>query len=285
MILDGHIHIRDAAAGRERFAAELQRAGIDGGIVISLPPAAYRTQALSASERLDNALAWCAANRRLYPFHWIDPLEDNALEQVAEAVSKGIAGFKIICHRHAPGDERAMPIYRAIAATRRPILFHSGILWDGKASSRFNRPAEFEALLEVSGLRFCLAHIAWPWCDECIAVYGKFLNARATRGDEQAAEMFIDVTPGTPPIYRREALTKLYLTGYDVRNNVIFGSDSCVNEYHTAWVREWLERDAEILRDIGLDSDAQTALRHRNLQRFVGETNEALHHDIPRPGL
>lgn len=75
-------------------------------------------------------------------------------------------------------------------------------------SSQYNRPSEFEPLLEINGLKFSLAHISWPWCDELIAVYGKFLNAYAGNPDH-SVEMFIDITPGTPPIYRQEVLTKL----------------------------------------------------------------------------
>ena len=63
-----------------------------------------------------------------------------------------------------------MEVFRTISQADRPILFHSGILWDGKPSGPYNHPAGFESLLEVDGLRFCLAHISWPWCDELIAV-------------------------------------------------------------------------------------------------------------------
>ena len=80
-------------------------------------------------------------------------------------------------------------------------------------------------------MRFSLAHISWPWCDELIAAYGKILNASASRADYRG-EMFVDITPGTPTIYRREALTKLFTVGYDIQDNVIFGrkqrsSDTC----------------------------------------------------------
>ena len=77
-----------------------------------------------------------------------------------------------------------------------------------------------------TGLRFALAHVSWPWVDECLAVYGKFLNA-LTRRRELSVEMFIDTTPGTPRIYRQEVLTKLMTIGYDVEHNILFGTD-CV---------------------------------------------------------
>ena len=74
-------------------------------------------------------------------------------------------------------------------------------MWDGKPSGPYNRPVGFESLLEVQGLRFCMAHVSWPWCDELVAVYGKVLNGYTNRRD-LTVEMFVDITPGTPPIYR-----------------------------------------------------------------------------------
>jgi len=271
MILDGHIHIATRGGDREDFARRLRAAGVGGGMIVSLPPPAFRAIAEtgSADERLDSLFWWAETDAELYPLFWIDPVEDDALGQVAAAVGRGVSGFKVICDRHDPGDARAMPVYDAIARAGRPILFHSGILWDGKPSSMHNRPAGFEPLLEVTGLRFCLAHISWPWCDEAIAVYGKFLTARRRRS-VPPAEMFIDITPGTPRIYRREALTKLYTVGYDVKDNVIFGSDNHADSYGAEGVRQWIDFDGAILRDLGLPAQTLDALYCGNLRRFVG---------------
>jgi predicted TIM-barrel fold metal-dependent hydrolase len=273
MILDCHIHIRDAAGDRDAFVKKMAEVGVGGGVVISRPPASYLTGpgGQPPQERLDNVLWWCAADAELYPFLWIDPLADDAEAQVDLAVRKGVAGFKIICDRFMPGEPRAMETYRAIASRGKPILFHSGILWDNKPSGLFNRPAGFECLLEVSGLRFCLAHISWPWCDELIAVYGKFLVARRRRA-ELSCEMFVDITPGTPPIYRCDALTKLFTTGYDVARNVLFGSDCSTNEYSVGSVAQWLERDGKIFTELGLPAETLKGVYCDNLRRFIGNT-------------
>lgn len=273
MILDGHIHIGTGERDRSAFSARLEAAGVGGGALLSLPPACMASSPASPKDRLDDLFYWAESGPELYPLYWIDPLEGDALAQVEMAVTRGVSGFKVICDRYYPGDERAMRVFAKIAQAGKPILFHSGILWDGKSSSPYNRPAEFEALLEVPGLSFCLAHISWPWCDELIAVYGKLQNALTARPD-LAVEMYIDITPGTPPIYRRDALTKLYTVGYDVERNVIFGSDSAANEYSVEWVREWLVRDREILADIGVNQETLADLYAGNLRRFLGLTSE-----------
>jgi len=271
MILDGHIHTRDGEADRKAFVRKMAEAGVGGGAVTSLPPPSFKSYAGSAppAERLDKLFWWCEAGAELYPMYWLDPIEDDAVQQVELAVKRGVAGFKIICDRFPPGDKRAMKAYRAIAKAGKPILFHSGILWDGKASSMFNRPAEFECLIEVEGLRFSLAHISWPWCDEAIAVYGKFLVARRRRS-ELSVEMFIDITPGTPPIYRREALTRLFTIGYELKGNVVFGSDSAANEYSTNSVQQWLERDGKIFEELALPPETIEGIYGGNLRRFLG---------------
>jgi predicted TIM-barrel fold metal-dependent hydrolase len=285
MVLDGHIHIVQGAPDQAGFVQRLEAAGVDGGILISLAPPCFgeERQATAPAERLENLFAWCETHPNLHPFYWIDPIAEDALVQVEMAVERGVAGFKVICDRYYPGDERAMETYRRIARAGQPTLFHSGILWDGKPSAPYNRPGEFEALLQVEGLRFALAHISWPWCDELIAVYGKFLNAYTRRSD-LSVEMFIDTTPGTPPIYRREALTKLFTVGYDVAHNVIFGSDSTPNEYNVAWVREWIDRDKRIFSELGLSEKTIGGVFAENLKRFLGISATGIEKALPKPG-
>ncbi len=271
MILDGHIHIGEGEPDPGALAQALDRAAIDGGILISQAPASFdgALKANRPAQRLDNVFAWCTAGPQLYPFYWIDPLETDALEQVDLALSRGVAGFKVICDHFYPGNADALRTFRAIAEAGKPMLFHSGILWDGKPSSQYNRPANFEALLAVDGLRFALAHISWPWVDECIALYGK-IGAALRRGSGATVEMFIDTTPGTPPIYRRDALTKLFTVGYDVAHNVFFGSDGSANAYNGDYARQWISRDEQIMTEVGVDEAIQEAVFSGNLKRFLG---------------
>jgi predicted TIM-barrel fold metal-dependent hydrolase len=285
MTLDGHIHVAYGPADPDGLVSRIQLAGIEGGMLISAAPPcfAHGPRSASAADRLDNLLAWSGAWSSLFPCYWIDPLERGAVDQVAMAVERGISAFKVICDRYHAGDKRAMQVFRAIAHAGKPILFHSGILWDGKPSSRYNRPAEFEALLDIDGLKFSLAHISWPWCDELIAVYGKFLNAY-TRRPELSVEMFIDTTPGTPPIYRREALTKLLGVGYDIEHNVVFGTDCSANDYNVEWAKDWIQRDREVLSELGLDEEALGLMYGRNLQRFLGLSDEIVEKRPLRPG-
>ena len=270
MILDGHIHALPGPAGTQDLLRRMKAAGMGGGVVISPGPPSFGGDLAGKrpQERLESVLEWTAGNGRLYPFFWIDALEAGAGKQVARAVKAGVAGFKVICTHCPPGDRRAMKVYAAVAEAGRPMLFHAGILWNGRASSSFNRPAEFEVLLGVPRLRFALAHMGWPWCDELLAVYGKFEQARRRRPDV-TVEMFIDTTPGTPPIYRRDALTKMFTVGYAVEDNIYFGADCRAQTYNAPWAREWVTRDRRILKSLGLSAATQGRYFGGNLERFI----------------
>ena len=224
----------------------------------------------NAERAIDNVIKWCSKSPTLYPFYWIDPWDPRALEYVDLAVSKGIYGFKVISSRGYPCDDTTMKVYRRIAEANKPLTFHSGILWDGQATSEFFRPVFFEKLMNVPHLRFCLAHVSWPWIDECIATYGK-LYAAAHWGyrSDPIGEMFIDTTRGTPEIYRREALTKLYTVGYDFNEHLMFGTDMFFNGATAEQPIGHMSRDDAIFDELKLDEAKRDSYYRKALQRFL----------------
>ncbi len=272
MIYDVHVHVSRGEVDQAKFLAGMKAAGVDGCVLLSLPPACFAAafgQAKPIGERLDNLFAWAKDAPGVFPFYWIDPTEKDAVEQVTTAVARGVKGFKTICNHFYPGDTSAMDCYRAIAKSGRPLLFHSGILWDGTASSKYCRPVEFEAMIEVPGLRFALAHISWPWIDECLATYGKFLSTYKRRPGV-SCEMFIDLTPGTPQIYRKEALTKIHTIGYDIQNNILFGTDG-LTDYNPTWAANWIKTDNSIYDSLGVNQETREKIYQKNLMRFLGQ--------------
>ena len=207
---DAHTHVYPGEPDPAKLVKSFADAGLRGGVVFSRCPNTWQVPGaplLTPEEAMDNVIAWCSGSPSIYPFYWIDPGADNAVELVDMATEKGIYGFKVIRGAEKPVDAKSLKCYRRMAEKGKPVTFHTGILWDGRDSSEFFRPANWEGLLEAPHLRFALAHVSWPWCDECIAVYGKILNAVVRRGFE-IPEMFIDTTPGTPKLYRKDALAR-----------------------------------------------------------------------------
>jgi len=271
MIIDCHVHAWNINQPYENCLARMDAAGVGKIAVLSYAPRAFGHSGrpiVSPEAALKDAMGWAAASARFIPFYWIDPLEGGAFDQVDAAVAAGIAGFKVICSRHYPGDDRPMQVFERIAKAGKPILFHSGILYSGTPSSKYNRPAGFEPLFFIPNLRFALAHVSWPWHDECLAMYGHFRNCK----DKGAvsSEMFIDTTPGTPEIYREEVLRKIYTIGYDIEDNVLFGTD-CDTAYSTESVVNKLEMDNKIFDTIGVCADTREKYFGKNFLRFLGD--------------
>ncbi len=153
---------------------------------------------------------------RILALAWIDPIAPDAVAEVERAINKGCAGIKIINIGHYPWDERCFPVYDKGEQLRVPILFHTGILGDGR-NSRYSRPAEFEILKEWPDLRFIIAHMAWPWTDEAIATVGMGTLYN------QTDQMRMDLAPGAPLEWREEAIAKAL--GYLPPEWILFGTD------------------------------------------------------------
>lgn len=286
-IFDMHIHANNTNPDPEALLNKMQKAGIWGGCIFSNRPKLSGNRAgtsyvngTSFEERLDEVIQWTKGyENRLFPVMWIHPDEENIMENIHKAVEKGIDGFKFICNEYYVYEDKCMKLLREIAKLGKPVFFHSGILWGGEASSsKYNRPLNWEAVMEIEGLRFSMGHCSWPWIDECIAMYGKFLNSLIYRN---TAEMFFDLTPGTPRIYREELLTKLYTVGYDVGNNVMFGTDAVAGDYNSEWTSMWLKKDGEILDKIGVSNKNLELMYHDNLLRFLGKTDTKVNHISP----
>ncbi len=262
---DNHIHryIGDSDSPAT-FYDKARKAGAIGGNILSLPPRSFeQDQSLTYQNRIEDILDFCDGLEGFRPFFWIDPTEENAVEQVDYAAKAGIKGFKVLCSNHYPCD--GLKAYFAIAKHNLPLLFHSGVLWDGKISSEFNRPMAFEGLMQVNSLRFALAHVSWPWYDECIALFGKLLSA--SRGDYNEPvtcqnSMFIDTTPGTPFIYREEVFEKIYMIDYNLKERVIFGTDNNVNSFDIDNAVRWVEWDYATIKKIRESADNRIPLPH-----------------------
>lgn len=277
-IYDMHIHINSPKAEQGYLLEQMEKAGVYGGGLIS-PRPEESTSSLFIQpykERLATVLEWTKnQDDRLIPILWVHPYEKDALEIVKDAANSGIKAFKIICDSFHVYDNASMKLLAAIEKTNLPVLFHTGILWGGTDTSQYCRPVDWEALLNLDHIKFSMGHCSWPWHDECIAVYGKFLNHYLTR---QSAEMFFDITPGTPPIYRKDLLTKLFTIGYDVENNIMFGTDSIANDYHPEWVSGWLERDNAIYDELGVSQEVREKIYEKNFMRFLH--NGAVEHEL-----
>lgn len=282
-IYDAHIHSVPGNIDPERLIADMETSGVYGGSVFSPDPEKPRGIGYSYEERMACLEKWTKGYEdRLFPVLFIHPLEKDAIAKARDAVDRGVRAFKMMCDCYYVYEKPAMDLLEVIAEMDKPVLFHSGILWDGYESSKHNRPVNWESLINIAGLRFSLAHCSWPWCDECIAMYGKFLNAYATN-PECSAEMFMDLTPGTPIIYRHDLINKLLNSGYDTPHNIMFGTDCTANEYNIPWTKGWIERDDRLMTEVGAGKRVHELYFGENYLRFMGVTKKDFQHIMPVP--
>lgn len=271
MRIDGHVHMfGETKVSREAFVERLNEAGFDAATVFSESPNGMLGEVVAWEKRLENVLRFAGDKKQVYPFYFVDPTDPDACHQIELAKKAGIMGYKIICNHFYPGDERAMETYHAIAESGLPLMFHSGILYDGiNVSGKYNKPCEFEPLLSIKGLRFSLAHVSWPWTGECIAVYGKFNSYLGSNPDGDASSMHLDITPGTPPTFREEVMRHVFGNGFAVEDRVFWGSDNGVNDYNAVYAKKIRERDEEIFANIGLSCDQVERIFSKNFLKFL----------------
>lgn len=270
MRIDAHVHMRGGEKEPDRLMEKLNRAGFDGAVVFSEAPDGMLGRTGTNRERLERLIRYTEKQENLFPFYFIDPTQGDARDQLREAREAGAVGYKIICSHFYPSDERAMEVYRWIAEHDMPLMFHSGILYDGiNVSGKYNRPCEFEPLLSIENLRFSIAHLSWPWVDECIAVYGKFNAFLENNPDGKAAKMYLDITPGTPPTFRKEALTHVFGNGFKVEDIVFWGSDNQTVDYQAEYAKKIRERDEEIFEELQISREQQEKIFYQNFMSFL----------------
>lgn len=256
MIIDAHVH----CTGRENASDTLRafdEAGID--MAVLLAPFLNDGYSLDDAESLRRANAYLGRmvkphRDRLVGFAVVDPRSPQAADDLRRAVEvDGLRGCKMVPTGWYPYEERVQPVFAAARELGIPLLFHSGIFIDGR-SGRFCRPTYFEALRDHPGLRVALAHLAWPWTDEAIAVG---LIDRI-HGVPSADCMFrFDISFGPPPAYRAEVLAKaLSVLGAE---SLQFGSDVFLpcDGAHIAERKQWV---VDLLDELEVDAHARQAI-------------------------
>jgi len=211
---------------------------------------------------------------KIIAFAWMEPRLKNAVRILEEAVTKyECRGVKLMPDHYYPCDQKFFPFYEKVQELKVPIIFHSGVLDDNKDSSRFCQPVFYEALLNFPRIKFALAHISWPWTDECIAIYGRIKDRLYSTPESEKIDkmqMYIDLTPGTPKFFRKKALETALVLGAE--NHMMFGTDSHATDFSPEWggSKRIFEMDRKIIREeLGYSEEVMEKICHKNVERFL----------------
>ena len=250
-IVDSHVHV-----GSLESASDLLRAMDANGV--------ERLLILSESERISprktlanmRALAkYAEADRaRLSCLAWINPTIPNAAGLAEQALTEmGFSGLKIIPDHWYAYEPRLEPFWEKMNTLKASILFHTGILYGFEDGSRFCHPEYLEKLQNYPNIRFAMAHVSWPWCEECLAVMGRMKAAVGYRKD--GWQSYIDLTPGTPAHIRKQAIANAvsFCGGVD---HILWGTDSSTGK-GLDYQKEVLDSDRAIFAELGLDAAQQ----------------------------
>jgi len=79
-----------------------------------------------------------------------------------------IRGVKMVPDGWSVDDAGLRPLLQELADLGMYVAFHCGIFLDER-SSTYCRPALYEGVHLIPGFHGHLAHLGWPWVDECIA--------------------------------------------------------------------------------------------------------------------
>jgi len=194
-----------------------------------------------------------AAGNRIGGLAWIEPTLPGARGLAREALEElGFAGIKIIPDHWYAYEERLEPFWETMHELGASILFHTGILYGNDDGSRFCRPLWLEKLLHYPGIRFAMAHISWPWCEECLAVMGRMRSAAGYGKDRW--QSYVDLTRGTPPHIREQALANA--VSFCGPERLLFGTDGRVPD-GLGEQTEHIRIDLSIFEKLHLDEAQQ----------------------------
>lgn len=259
MAIDAHVHSR----GNES-AAEILKAMDEAGMEKIFLFGPYPGLDEDKQRESDNFIAKIAseAQDRIVPFAFIEPRLKGAPQEVERAVTDlGIKAVKMIPMQWYPGGPEARAVYEKVQEMGVPMLFHSGILWGVKDDSQYCRPVYYEALLDYPKIKFAMAHISWPWCDELMAICGKF---RAARRDQ----IYVDITSGAPRMWKVDALRKALV--YLGDDTLIFGSDSSATG--SAYMHQRMTEDISMLREeVGVRQETVDKIFSTNAMKLFEE--------------
>jgi uncharacterized protein len=156
-----------------------------------------------------------------------------------------------------PDDPSAEPLYARAEALGIPILFHAGMSWEPGSRLAYGQPLRFESIAAAHpGLRIVLAHLAWPWVMEAVALALKYPNVYL-----DTSALYFD----NPPDFLRFAMTvqvPLSVFERSLRRQLVFGSN---------YPRVEVKNMARAVRGLGLSDECLELVFRSNAETLLGE--------------
>ena len=188
-----------------------------------------------------------------------DPRNPDAKKELVRAFDElGLMGLKLNLSRlHMYPDDPALdPLYQVCEEKKKPIMFHAGYSWEPNTPAKYSEPVRFEDVAEkYPDLRFCLAHMGWPWWEETIMMLMKYPNVYA-----DTSMVYMD-SPKNWYAHLFSVNMNLNWLQNCFQDKVMFGSNN---------PRFRHVRSLEGIKNLPLRDDAMEAILGGNAVRFLG---------------
>ena len=240
----------------ESFLLELDLAGLDSAVILPIDATTSRNATVYTNEQIAEL---CALSPRLIGFASVDPQQPDAPDKLREAVTKlGLRGLKLApaMQQFYADDPSVYPIYQTARELGIPILFHAGMSWEPGSRLQFGQPMQFENVVaDFPDLQIVLAHLAWPWVTDAVALALKYPNLHL-----DTSALYFD----NPRDFLRYAMTHVVpLTVFErsLRKQILFGSN---------YPRVEIKNMAAAVRGLGFSDECLDLVFRENADRLLG---------------
>ena len=241
----------------ETFLLELDVSGLDRAVLLPIDCTSTRGVPIWSNEQIAEL---CRMNERFIGFASVDPHQPDAPAKLKRAIEDlGLRGLKLASgiQEFYPNDPALYPLYEKAQELGIPILFHAGMTWEPRAKAGYGRPIYFEDVVyDFPELKIVLAHLAWPWVLEAVALALKYPNVYL-----DTSALYFD----NPKDFIRFAMAEqVSVTVWErsLRKQLVFGSN---------YPRVEIKNMAAAVRSLGLSQGCLELVFRGNAQRLLGE--------------
>ena len=249
-------HIGNNFQPLETLHLELDVAGLESAVILPIDATSALGRTVYNNEQIAEL---CRMSPRLIGFASVDPQQPGAVQKLAGAITNlGLRGLKLApaMQRFWPDDASLFPLYTQARDLGIPILFHAGMSWEPGSRLEYGQPLRFEKVAaEFPELKIVLAHLAWPWVTEAVALALKYPNVHL-----DTSALYFD----NPTDFLRYAMTHvvpLSVFERSLRHQIVFGSN---------YPRVEIKNMARAVRSLGFSEECLDLVMHGNAARFLG---------------
>lgn len=241
----------------ETFLLQMDVAGIERAVLLPVDCRRARQDAVGTNQQIAEL---CALSARFIGFASVDPRVKTAAKDLARAVKTlHLEGLKLdpALQDFDSAGAQALAVYEAAEELKIPVLLHAGMSWAPGSAIAPGHPLRLEpAIRRFAKLNFVLAHFAWPWVWEAVALAMKYPN------------VFLDTSClyyDSPKEFFEFVFTRqipVSLIERTLANQVVFGSN---------YPRVEIKNMVRALKSLPLTEGCLNKILRENARRLLGQ--------------